>query len=245
MLSEGRRPGSRGPKLDLKGSGIWNSKLGLMNVDKNHSESRNNQNKIKDRIPNPKFTLHSGGGIAIDYKIENVVAKADTRTKINLRELAGQFDNIEYEPARFPGLIMHLNDLSGALIFFQNGKIILTGMQDVEVVSRILKSVIQKLKDRGFEFLQQPEVDIQNIVASSELHKILNLNAIAITLGQENVEYNPEKFEGLLYRVGNTSIETVVFKSGKIICTGAKSLDEVEVALNHLLSDLESTGLMS
>jgi len=45
-----------------------------------------------------------------------------------------------------------------------------------------------------------PEIKVQNIVASADLHSVLNLNAIAIGLGLENIEYEPEQFPGLVYR---------------------------------------------
>jgi len=49
----------------------------------------------------------------------------------------------------------------------------------------------------GVEIPKKPEITIQNIVASADLGRVLNLNAIAIGLGLENIEYEPEQFPAL------------------------------------------------
>jgi len=53
--------------------------------------------------------------------------------------------------------------------------------------------VFEKLKAMGIDIPKKPEITIQNIVASADLHTVLNLNAIAIGLGLENIEYEPEQ----------------------------------------------------
>jgi len=58
------------------------------------------------------------------------------------------------------------------------------------------------LKSIGFEKIDlEPEIHVQNVVASADLKTDLNLNAIALGLGLENIEYEPEQFPGLVYRI--------------------------------------------
>jgi transcription initiation factor TFIID TATA-box-binding protein len=181
----------------------------------------------------------------IEIRIENVVASADTRTKLNLQLIASSFDDIEYEPANFPGLIYHVNEPRGAIIFFSNGNLVCTGLKNIESVGKIVNLVLQKLKEIGISVPQPPEVSIQNIIASCDLKKLLNLNSIAITMSSDRVEYDPKHFAGLVYRTGNPPVVNLLFDSGKIVCSGARSIDDVQQALGEFIRELESTGLTS
>jgi transcription initiation factor TFIID TATA-box-binding protein len=185
------------------------------------------------------------GEIVIKFKIENVVAQSETGVKFNLQQLANNLENIEYEPASFPGLIYHAKDPDCAVIFFNNGKIVFTGIKSPEGINKVMNKLNGELKELGFEIPGSPDIVIQNIVTSYELNKLLNLNSIAITLGKERAEYEPEKFEGLVYRNHDPSVSTLLFRSGKIICTGARNLSDAEAAIDALVKDLESTGLMN
>ena len=73
-------------------------------------------------------------------------------------------------------------------------------------------------------------IKIQNVVASVTLNQKIDLNAVV--KGYPSVEYNPEQFPGLVLRLakGKTAL---IFSSGKIVCTGAKSEHEVGEAVNN------------
>lgn len=59
----------------------------------------------------------------------------------------------------------------------------------------MITNMAQTLKSIGFENIDlEPEIHVQNIVASADLKTDLNLNAIALGLGLENIEYEPEQF---------------------------------------------------
>ena len=86
---------------------------------------------------------------------------------------------------------------------------------------------------------------VVNIVASADLtSETQNLNQVAIALGLENIEYEPEQFPGLVYRMRDPKVVTVLFSTGKVICTGARSKENVEQALVNLKRDLEEHGFL-
>jgi transcription initiation factor TFIID TATA-box-binding protein len=78
------------------------------------------------------------------------------------------------------------------------------------------------------------------MVCSYDLGKYINLNKVVITLNIENIEYEPEQFPGLVYRVKDPKIVVLIFSSGKIILTGAKNLEDVKKGLAVLEQKLES-----
>jgi transcription initiation factor TFIID TATA-box-binding protein len=72
----------------------------------------------------------------------------------------------------------------------------------------------------------------------------LNLNSIAITLGLENVEYEPEQFPGLVYRIAEPKVVMLLFGSGSVVCTGARDVKEIEIGVKKLTSELKNSGLI-
>jgi transcription initiation factor TFIID TATA-box-binding protein len=89
-----------------------------------------------------------------------------------------------------------------------------------------------------------PDVEVQNIVASSDLETKINLNAIAISLGLEKVEYEPEQFPGLVYRIDDPKVVVLLFGSGKLVCTGARKPEDVERAVEKITEELGAAGLL-
>jgi transcription initiation factor TFIID TATA-box-binding protein len=85
------------------------------------------------------------------------------------------------------------------------------------------------------------EVRIENVVASAFLHKDIPLEKVARRL--VNTEYNPEQFPGLVLRLAKEGITALIFSSGKIVCTGAKSEREVGNAVKQIVKELAKAGI--
>ena len=78
---------------------------------------------------------------------------------------------------------------------------------------------------------------IQNIVATANVHGTLDLEAAADIL--DNVMYEPDQFPALIYRMRDPKVVILVFASGKLVCTGGKSAEMVNVAIMNLHGVLE------
>ena len=72
-------------------------------------------------------------------------------------------------------------------------------------------------------------IKIENIVASASLGIRIPLEKIVEHL--EGSEYEPEQFPGLVYRVKDPKVAMLIFSSGKIVCTGARSIGDVKKAV--------------
>ncbi len=81
------------------------------------------------------------------------------------------------------------------------------------------------------------EIKIQNIVVSSSLEKDIPLIKLAEAL--PNTEYNPEQFPGLVMRIKEPKTSALIFSSGKIVCTGAKSLAKVRESVKKIIQNIE------
>lgn len=85
------------------------------------------------------------------------------------------------------------------------------------------------------------EIKIQNIVASADLEHDIPLIKLAEAL--PNTEYNPEQFPGLVMRIKEPKTSALIFSSGKIVCTGAKSIAKVKLALEAIIKHLEKVKI--
>ncbi|MFW9782165.1 MAG: Lrp/AsnC ligand binding domain-containing protein [Candidatus Heimdallarchaeota archaeon] len=69
--------------------------------------------------------------------------------KVDLNEIAKKMQNIEYDPKRFPGLIIKMVNSSIKVILFSNGKIIITGLKNAANVTQIINKIIESIKKTG------------------------------------------------------------------------------------------------
>jgi len=178
----------------------------------------------------------------LDVSVENVVATASLDQKLDLMAIMKVFVNVEYRPKKFPGLVFRLKRPKTATLIFSTGKMVCTGAKSEKMARSAVKKVVRELKNNGIIILSTPEIEIQNIVATANLHGKVDLEAAADIM--ENVMYEPEQFPGLIYRMGDPKVVILVFASGKLVCTGAKSAEMVDVAVVKLHGILEDYDLI-
>ena len=154
-------------------------------------------------------------------RIENVVASASLGVKLDLPAIALAIDGAEYEPDRFPGLIYRLKEPKTAMLLFQSGKAVCTGGKSMKQVEATLRIVSELIGRSGQRIPKHPKIQVQNIVATSDLQSEINLTSVAITLGLDRVEYEPEQFPGLVCRLTEPRVVVLLFGSGRLVCTGA------------------------
>ena len=180
-----------------------------------------------------------------EITIQNVVASTTIGAELDLDAISDAFDNAEYEPEQFPGLVFRVTEPKTAALIFRSGKVVVTGAKSIGDVSIAIAIVCDALKGKGFKgILDNPEIQVQNIVSTSDLKAELNLNAVAIGLGLENIEYEPEQFPGLIYRLTVPKVVVLIFGSGKLVVTGAKSTTDASTAVDKIMAELQSLGLL-
>jgi len=89
--------------------------------------------------------------------------------------------------------------------------------------------------------MSESEIKIQNVVASTKLADSFDLVKIESAL--EGAEYNKKKFPGMVYRVTDPKAAFLIFTSGKVVCTGAKNVEDVETVIKNLANKIESLDI--
>jgi transcription initiation factor TFIID TATA-box-binding protein len=173
-------------------------------------------------------------------KIENIVASGSVAETIDLDMISTNIEGCELNKKRFPGAVFRMQNPKFAALIFSSGKVVLTGIRCPEDLVIGLRNLLNKLKEVGIVCLEIPSVAITNMVCSYNLGNTLSLNRIVITLNLENIEYEPEQFPGLVYRIADPKIVVLLFSSGKIIITGGKNMDDIKKGLIILKDKLSS-----
>ena len=172
------------------------------------------------------------------------MASASLGDDLDLRSVAMTLDGAEYEPEKFPGVIYRLKQPKTAILLFSSGKLVCTGGKSMTQVNESIRTVSAMIRKGGQRILATPKAQVQNIVATSDLESEINLNSIAITLGLDRVEYEPEQFPGLVCRMDKPRVVVLLFGSGKLVCTGARRPSDVTLAVEKITKELQDAGLL-
>jgi len=88
------------------------------------------------------------------------------------------------------------------------------------------------------------QVTIQNVVASVDLYFKIDLEKTAsILMHSSEIAYIPEQFPGLVVKIKQPKTSALVFGSGKMVITGAKSAEEIKQAVGVLREKLKESAM--
>ena len=179
--------------------------------------------------------------------IQNVVASASINQPINLKSVVRYFPDAWYKPEQFPGLPFKIDNPKSCVLLFESGKMVCTGTKSELEAERAIKKVVQELKRVGIiKNVVNLSVFIQNIVASIELENVMIdiERAIYELRNNGHIMYEPEMFPGAIFRMKEPKVVFLIFRSGKLVCVGAKKEDDVHRAIAKLLEILRKTTLL-
>ena len=165
-------------------------------------------------------------------QLQNIVSTVNLACPLDLKRIALNARNAEYNPKRFAAVIMRIRDPRTTALIFSSGKMVCTGAkseEDSRLAARKYARIIQKL---GFP-AKFKEFKIQNMVGSCDVKFPIRLEGLMLTHGQFS-SYEPELFPGLIYRMVKPRIVLLIFVSGKVVLTGAKVREDIHEAFDNI-----------
>jgi len=177
--------------------------------------------------------------------IQNVVATARFNQRFDLNAIVKAFPNVEYRPQAFPGLAFKLREPKSCVLIFSTGKMVCTGTKSEKEARKAILKVARELKEAGIMVRSgQPDIAIQNIVASVDLGEVsVDLEAAVYKL-KKGVMYEPEQFPGAVYRMDVPQVVFLIFNAGKLVCVGAKKEEDIYRAVEKIVAFLEQNDLL-
>jgi len=177
--------------------------------------------------------------LSVQFEIVNVVATATLDHSIDLRSLYELFPNeATYNPKKYGGRVLYFKSkkMKSKVSIFSSGKIISVGTTSEEDATNDLQHVREMLAEKGLIQHTSLEVKIQNIVATTNFDKSIDMEKVAEEL---HGVYEPEQFPGTIIRIQEPYRATVLlFTSGKAVIAGTKSLSQLHSVVETLSKSL-------
>ncbi|MCK4313442.1 TATA box-binding protein [Candidatus Bathyarchaeota archaeon] len=179
-------------------------------------------------------------------KIVNVVVTVTLPHKLDLEAIANAFPFVEYHHERFPGAVFRLKKPRTATLLFTTGKMVCVGAKSENEAKKAVKKVIKQLRKGGILMTGKPRITVQNIVANANLGGKIDLVGFceAGRRSGGSIIYEPEQFPAVIYRISEPKAVILIFASGKLVCTGLKKEEEVNIAVNKVLRKLKEQDLI-
>jgi transcription initiation factor TFIID TATA-box-binding protein len=186
-------------------------------------------------------------GVEDMAQVHNLVGTsriASPLNKLDLRAISNILPNAKFEKQKFAAITIRLGQPVCTVLLFTSGKMVLTGCKSMLDCILASTSVYQHMRQGfpGVHFQLEP-VKIQNIVGNAQillmrnekldLHRFYSEHNIFCT-------YQPNMFPGLIYRPSDLPIVLLIFFSGKVVITGAKTMADVYCGWKQLSSFLKS-----
>lgn len=170
--------------------------------------------------------------------IVSIVGTGDLGVELDLGAVANDLDCYlcQYNPDKFAGLYLKFYEDAPAISVYRSGSFSIRGASEYNELSENNELLINSLNDLDID-VSHAEISITNIVHTGDLGQHLNLNELAIKFGLDSVEYEPEQFPGLVYRLDKGV--SLIFSSGKIVLTGFTKKESAEKAYQQIKSELE------
>ncbi|KAK0715175.1 hypothetical protein B0H67DRAFT_490156 [Lasiosphaeris hirsuta] len=164
--------------------------------------------------------------------LQNVVATVNLDCRIDLKVLADQARNVEYNRKKFHALVMRIRDPKTTTLIFASGKMVVTGAKSEEAARLAARKHARIVQKCGFN-TKFRDFKVQNFVGSSALGFHIRLEGVSAHY-YTFCHYEPEIFPGLIYRIVKPRVVCLVFANGKLVLTGAKVLEDLNEAFNCL-----------
>jgi transcription initiation factor TFIID TATA-box-binding protein len=181
-----------------------------------------------------------------EFEVVNVAGTVDFQQRIALSPLANslserdEVNRVEYDPSELHLIHSWFFEDDTYVAFYKNGTCVTTGAGSLDrfyEVSDAVGDAIEDIVDLEIETY----VTLTNIVSTAKIENLPSLETVAIGLGLNQTEYEPEQFPGLIHRGQDAVI--LIFASGKIVCTGVTNLEQISSAIEDITARIEKLAI--
>lgn len=173
--------------------------------------------------------------------IVNVVASGKIGREINIPAIAEDIDAavVNMSGENYSHRVVYLRRQEGGPMatVFRSGSYHITGADSIEQAKNMKNWMETAFNNLGIEITAT--FSIKNVVMTGDLEHEINLNSLAIALGLEATEYEPEQFPGAVYRPSDIDCVFLIFTSGKVVITGSHSVETATEGFGMLTERLK------
>lgn len=159
-------------------------------------------------------------------EVVNVVASGTLGRELNLHAVIEDIEAIEITSQgseyRTPTAYIRQYERGPLVAIYESGSYHISGAKSVKEAEDTMDWLLGELDRMGIEDVDA-SFDIKNVVVVGDLEESVNLNALSIRFGLEQVEYEPEQFPGMIYRPDRLDSVFLIFASGRVVIPGSSS----------------------
>lgn len=175
-------------------------------------------------------------------EVKNMMASGTVGRSVNLTAIVRACPEAEYRPKgfqKFHCALFRFRDHITVLIF-ATGKVICSGAKSEKEIEKAIDNVMMRLRKSGL-LINRPKMSVQNITVSADLGKAIDIPLLfeAERDNRAKMIYEPEQFPALIYYVKQPKATILAFSSGKLICIGAKKVEDAYKAISLFCRKLE------
>ncbi|MCG1002042.1 MULTISPECIES: hypothetical protein [Halobacterium] len=137
---------------------------------------------------------------------------------------------------------VRLEEGGPAYTTYRTGAFQIRGAEDRTSLMQSFQQFERVLADIGLD-VSEPNFTQATSVFVEDLGREVNLEELALTLGLENIEYEPEQFPGLIYRPPQFETTLIIFSSGKVTIGGTTDRKTAKSAIIHLCQESKTPNI--
>lgn len=174
-----------------------------------------------------------------ELSIASIVATGKVNREFELEAVSSDLNpySLTYSKDGHAGMHMKFYQNGPTVTLFRTGSCNIRGASSIEEAYKNKSLVEDSLSNLNMD-VEISSFHITNIVFTADMKNHMNLNELAVKLGLENTEYEPEQFPGMVYRVNEGVF--LIFSSGKVVLTGFTKIEDAKKAYHELVSELDN-----
>lgn len=179
------------------------------------------------------------------FTLVNLVGSLRLERELDLSALSLDLDATEYHPETYQSMIYRpFEERSVSILTPSSGRLAIVGAKSKQELIDAVEEFLEAINELGIETDKKSgDILIQNVVVNYDFDREFDLSVVSVALDLNNIEYEPEQFPGLIYRSQSVNATVLVFASGKVVITGAKTYLDAIQACDELHNQLEGIGV--
>jgi transcription initiation factor TFIID TATA-box-binding protein len=165
--------------------------------------------------------------------ITNTLCSSNLGCTFDLSDLCGKISNGIYNPKKFPALIWHHRNIKAKCLLFRTGYISLNGAKTMEEARKCIRQYARLLQKMGYQ-VKLTKIKLNTMSAVHQLSGPVNYIDIVNAL---QATYEPEIFTAAMLK--REGVHFTIFRTGKILITGLKSMSMLDEIVYPTLLELE------
>lgn len=161
--------------------------------------------------------------------------------KIDLNAIARCMGNSSYDRKRFAAITLRIKSPRTTALVFSSGKVVMTGATSKQMSLHAARGILCMLRRIfPFERFRQTKFSIQNIVCNVQIPRLkgINIDRMYSSLPSE-CTYQASIFPGLVYRPKGSPVVVLIFRSSRVVVTGAKKYDHVVSGFLKVINSIQ------